>query len=373
MKAVMSGGGTGGHVNPALAIAGTISEKEPGSEISFVGTSRGIENRLVPAAGYPLYHVEIQGIRRSLSPSNLKTAYLVLTSPAKAKKLLLGLKPDIAVGTGGYACWPVIRAAAGLNIPTALHESNAVPGVAVRMLEKTVDRIYINFEETLMHLKYPEKAIRVGNPLRGAFSVLSHREAKEALGQDAVYPLMILSCGGSMGAERVNREMLAVMRDLTSRRPDILHIHATGALEYKAAKAMYEQYGLSGCPNCRLTEYIYDMPLLMAAADLVINRAGAVTLSELATLKKPCILIPSPNVTNNHQVKNAAALARKGAALMMEERELSGDRLTREIGALLADRKRMDEMSEKIGAFAVNDCNNLIYYDLKSLVFNRKI
>lgn len=373
MKVIMSGGGTGGHVNPAIAIANTIKEHEPDSEIAFVGTSRGIENKLVPADGYRLYHVEIQGIRRSLSPSNLKTAYLVLTSVGKAKRLLREFRPDLAVGTGGYACWPVIRAAAEMGIPTALHESNVVPGVAVMMLERQVDRVFVNFEETLKHLKFPEKAVRVGNPLRGAFSALSHKEARTRLGLDGKYRAMILSCGGSMGAERINKEVLIVMRDFSSHRPDIMHIHATGAIEYEAAKTMFHDYGLEKYPNLELVEYIYDMPLKMAAADIVINRAGAITLSELAVQKKPCILIPSPNVTNNHQYKNAAALADKGAALLIEERELCGDRLTREINALLGDRTRLYDMSEKISLFAVNNCNNLIYSELKTLVFNRKI
>lgn len=368
----MSGGGTGGHVNPAIAIANTIKEHEPQSVITFVGTSRGIENKLVPAEGYPLFHIEIQGIRRSLSLSNLKTAWLVLTSVNKAQKLLNDYKPDLAVGTGGYACWPVIRAAAKMGIPTALHESNAVPGVAVKMLEKHVDRIFVNFEETISCLKYPEKAVRVGNPLRGDFSVLSHSEARKRLGLDGKYRFMLLSCGGSMGAERINTEIMAVMRDYTSQRPDILHVHATGAIEYEAAKIMFRQYNLSDYPNLVLCDYIYDMPLKMAAADLVINRAGAVTLSELAIQKKPCILIPSPNVTNNHQYKNAAALSGKGAALLIQEHDLSRGRLMREISALIEDRKRLFEMSEKISSFAVNNCNNLIYFDLKKLVFNRK-
>lgn len=372
MKVIMSGGGTGGHVNPAIAIADTIKEHEPESEIAFVGTSRGIENKLVPAEGYPLYHVEIQGIRRSLSPSNIRTAYLILTSVAEARRLLFDYKPDIAVGTGGYACWPVIRAAAKLGIPTALHESNAVPGVAVKMLERVVDRIFVNFEETLLYLKCPEKAVRVGNPLRGAFSAVSHKEARTILGLDGKYRSMLLSCGGSMGAERINKEILAVMRDFSSHHPDILHIHATGAIEYEASKAMFNDYGLSKFPNLQLTEYIYDMPLKMAAADLVINRAGAITLSELAIQKKPCILIPSPNVTNNHQYKNAAVLSKKGAALLLEEHELNGGRLTGEINGLLGDRQRLCGMSEIISTFAVNNCNNLIYSDLKTLVFNRK-
>ena len=161
-----------------------------------------------------------------------------------------------------------------MGIPTALHESNAVPGVAVKMLERKVDRIFINFEETAAYLKQPEKALRVGNPLRGAFTALSHSEARTKLGLDGKYRAMILSCGGSMGAQRINEEILKTMRDFSSRRPDILHVHATGAIEYEPAKSMFAGYGLERYPNLQLVDYIYDMPLKMAAADIVINRAG---------------------------------------------------------------------------------------------------
>lgn len=364
----MSGGGTGGHVNPAIAIANTIKEREPDSEISFVGTSHGIENKLVPVAGYALDHIEIQGIKRSLSPSNIKTAWLALTSVGKAQKLLRRIKPDLVMGTGGYACWPVMRAAAKLGIPTALHESNAVPGVAVAMLEKYARRVYVNFEATISRLKYPEKALRVGNPLRPEFMTLTHGQAREKLGLEGKYRAMILSCGGSMGAEPVNDAALELMRDFSSKRPDVLHVHATGALEYKAARAKFEEMGLDKYPNLQFIEYIYDMPVQMAAADVVVNRAGAMTLSELAIQSKPCVLIPSPYVTDNHQYKNAKALEEKGAAVLIEEKNLAGGTLTKEIASLLADRERMRRMSVEIAKFAVRDCAGLIYSDLKENV-----
>jgi len=368
MRVLMSGGGTGGHVNPAIAIANTIKENEPDAEIAFVGASHGIENKLVPAEGYTLYHIEIQGIRRSLSLANLKTAWLVLTSRGKANRLLKQFKPDLVIGTGGYACWPIVAAAQAKGIPTALHESNAAPGVAVKMLEKGADRIFVNFEETIGQLKHPEKAMRVGNPLRGAFSGMTHAEARQKLGLEGKYSGMILSCGGSMGAERINEEILLVMRDFSSRHPEILHIHGTGAIEYEIARKQFEEMGLDKFPNLELVEYIYDMPVKMAAADLVINRAGAITLAELAMLSKPCILIPSPNVTNNHQVKNALALADRGAALMLEEKELGEGRLTEEIRNLLSDPAKLAAMAENINTFAIKNCNNLIYSELKKLV-----
>ncbi len=368
MRIIFSGGGTSGHVNPAIAIADAVKRAEPDSEILFVGTGRGIENKLVPAAGYRLEHVEIQGLRRSLSLSNIKTLWLALTSPGKAKKLIRAFKPDIAVGTGGFVCWPVIKAAAGMGIPTALHESNALPGVAVKMLEGYADAIFTNFEESVKHLRHPEKVIRVGNPLRGDFSSYDYSTARDKLGITGKYRTFILSCGGSMGAERINDEVLCFMRDYVASHRDVLHIHASGALEYQAAKAKFAEYGLEGVPNVQLVEYIYDMPLKMAAADLVINRAGAVTISELALLGKPALIIPSPNVTDNHQYKNAKVLADAGAAVMLQESELAPGVFCSAVESIINDRAKMRAMQANFNKFAIKNVDIKIYDELKKLV-----
>ncbi len=367
----MTGGGTGGHVNPALAIANILKEKA-GAEIAFAGTQRGIENKLVPKEGYKLYHIKIQGLRRSLSLENFKTLWLMIDSQIKSKKIIKEFKPDIVIGTGGYVCWPIIRTAAKMGIPTVLHESNAVPGVAVKMLERHIDLMLVNFEETKSHLKYPEKAVRVGNPLRGGYSQASYEEARRALGIEGKYRSFILSCGGSMGAERVNEEVLALMRDFTSKHPDIYHVHASGAIEYEICKGQFEEMGLDKCPNIELLEYIYDMPLKMAAADLVINRAGAITLSELSYLKKPCVLIPSPNVTNNHQYKNAKVLADRGAALVFEEKDLKDGVLTEAVSSLIGDREKLRVMSESIGELSVNQSSERIYEEITKLLSGYK-
>lgn len=368
MRVLMTGGGTGGHVNPAIAIADTIKKNIPSAEIAFVGTSRGIENKLVGAAGYPIYHVEIQGIRRSLSLKNLKTAYLILTSPRKAKKLLRDFRPDIVIGTGGYVCWPVLYAASKMGIPTAVHESNAVPGVAVRQLCNRVDRVFVNFEETASYLPKTDHVVHVGNPLRGAFGTLDKAAARKKLGISDKYPRLLLSYGGSLGAERVNEAVLELMQDFSARRPDLLHIHATGAIERKAALKRFSEMGLEKCENLRLEEYIYDMPTVMAAADVVIARAGAMTVSELSMMKKPCILIPSPNVTNNHQYKNAKLLADAGAAVLIEEKELLGGRLTEAVARLLENAALQASMSGRIARFALADANRRIYAEILTLV-----
>lgn len=363
----MSGGGTGGHVNPAIAIANRIAELEPGSEIAFVGTKHGIESKLVPKEGYKLYHIEIRGIKRSLSPSNVKTAFLAAKSFADCRKIVKEFKPDLVVGTGGYACWPVVRAAAALGIPCVLHESNAIPGFAVKMLEKHVDRIYVNFEETIKNLKDPSKALRVGNPLKGGFSGMTREKAREKLGisGDAT---VVLSLGGSMGAERVNTEVLNLMRDYTSKNPDIVHFHATGSIEYKIAGGQFCEMGLDKCDNLHLSEYIYDMPVRMAAADIVINRAGAMTLSEIALLGRASVLIPSPNVTNNHQFKNADVLRRAGAAMLIEEKDLDGGALTKAVKELCENKEKRRAMEQAVTKFAVADAADVIIKDVRKLI-----
>jgi len=361
MRVLMSGGGTGGHVNPAIAIANIIKKNQHDAEIAFVGTKRGIESKLVPHEGYKLYHIQIQGIRRSLSPSNLKTAYLAFKSFGDCKRIIKEFKPDVVIGTGGYACWPVVRAAASLKIPTILHESNAVPGFAIKMLEKKADKVFVNFEETISQLKYPEKAVRVGNPLRGDFCSVSKAEARKNQGIEGKYNKLILSLGGSMGAERINLEVLEMMETYTSKNPDILHIHCTGTLEYEDTKRMLEEKGLNKYPNLKLMEYIYDMPEKMAAADIVINRAGAMTLAEIAVLGKASVLIPSPNVTNNHQYKNAHVLEKAGAAVLIEEKDLFGGALTKAVKEIAENDEKRRSMEKNVSSFAVMDAADRIY------------
>lgn len=374
LRVLMTGGGTGGHVNPALAIANTIKQNIPDSVIEYVGTSRGIENKLVPRAGYKLHHVEIRGLRRSLSLSNLKTAYYVLTSPAKAARLINAFKPDIVIGTGGYVCWPVVKAAADKGIPTVLHESNAIPGVAVKMLASKVDRIYLNFEKAGENLSCKEKLIHVGNPLLSTSAQLSSEEAKKKLGIPEECKYFLLSYGGSLGAQKVNEAVISLMKAFSSKHPEVYHLHATGAIENATTVEAFKNAGLDKYPNIKLVEYIYDMPIQMAAADLIICRAGAMTVSELAMCGKCAIFIPSPNVTDNHQYKNAKVLSDAGAAVVFEEKELEGGCLEEQVEKLLSlnGEEERKQMSEKIKEFAVPDANKLIYKDILKVIEEKK-
>ena len=372
----MTGGGTGGHVNPAIAIANTIKEKEPDSIIAFVGTSRGIENKLVPKFGYKVYHVEIQGLKRKLSLSNIKTLYLAVTSVFKAKKLVKEFKPDVVIGTGGYVCWPVVKAASMMGIPCVLHESNAIAGVAVKMLQDKVDKIYLNFEATGRTLKAKDKLMKVGNPIPAGFTRISKEEAREKLGIEGKYERMILSYGGSLGAEKVNDAMLELMKNYSAKHPEVLHVHATGSIEYAEATAKFKRYGLDKCGNIEMLEYIFDMPNKMAAADIIVCRAGALTVSELASAGKCPIFIPSPNVTENHQYKNAKVLVDAGAAFLFEEKELEQNTgvLIDAVAGLLSEEGEAErhEMEERIRQFAVADTNRLIYNDIKKVIESKK-
>ena len=364
MKVLLAGGGTGGHINPAIAIANTIKARDKSAEIAFIGTKKGMENNLVAKAGYPLYHIEMRGLRRSLSLSNIKTAYYYFTAPMKAKKLLLDYQPDVVIGTGGYLSWPLLHAAAKLGIPTAVHESNAIPGKAVKMLEQDVDRIYINFPTTEQYFTETDKILCVGNPLITIPDTKTEEDLFKKLDIPANTKKVLLSFGGSLGAQRVNEEVLALMRDYTAHHPEIFHIHATGKIEYEDAMAMAKEYGIDDKPNIRLVEYIYDMPLWEKAADAVICRAGAMTIAEMALLGKACILIPSPNVANNHQYENAKRLADAGAAIMHEEKNLTPEALIASVQSILENEETAASLRESVKAFAKPNAAEDIYKDL---------
>ncbi|MBP3322525.1 MAG: undecaprenyldiphospho-muramoylpentapeptide beta-N-acetylglucosaminyltransferase [Clostridia bacterium] len=370
MKFILSGGGTGGHVNPALAIGAAIEKYYPGAEIHYVGTPNGIENKLVPSK-YPMHHVRIKGLKRSLSPSNIKTAYLTVTSFITARKLLKELKPDGVVGTGGYVCWPVCAAAASLKIPCFLHESNAVPGFAVKMLEKKADVIFVNFEKTGQRLPAAKQVIHVGTPLKDVFYTLNKESARKSLKIEG-YRKVVLSFGGSLGAAVLNQRVLELMESYGKDHPEVLFLHATGARGKQVFEESFLQKGLDKYENLRYFEYIYDMPQYMAAADLVICRSGAMTLSEIAMLSKASILIPSPNVTDDQQTKNARLLSDQGAAILLKESEMDGQSLRSAVEGILFDEQAMKTMEEKVRAFAVRDAEKEIVCQMTRVIEEAK-
>ena len=372
MRVLLTGGGTAGHINPALAIAELIRRNAPGAEIAFVGIRGGKEDDLIPREGYRLYYVKSKGIRRSFSPSavasNVQALWLAAWSPhARSTRAVLDeFRPEIVIGTGGYACWPIMAAAARRGIPTALHESNALPGLAVRKLQKKVDRIWINFEGTAGLLDSAACVRRVGNPLRGGFGTIPRDAAREKLGLDPSEKL-VLCFGGSLGAEPLNRAVIEAMRALAPKWGNVRFCLASGKRDYAAAGEVWRAAGLDAVSNCMLSDYIYDMPLWMSAADLAVTRAGAMTLSELGRMSLPSVLIPSPHVADNHQYLNAKTFADAGAAVLVEEKELESGRLTAELDALLADDARLLSMSRAAAPFAETDAGGAIWEDILAL------
>lgn len=372
MRVLMTGGGTGGHVNPALAIANTVKKNIPDAEIAFVGTVRGLENQLVRKAGYKLYHVDVRGIRRSISLYNIRSLYLAAVSPIRARRVIRDFQPDIVVGTGGYVSWPILVAASQMGIPTAVHESNAVPGLAVRKLVPYVDRIFTNFPLDAKKLGAGNKLMQVGCPMLGEFGEISKPQARRALEIDDRYKHYIVSFGGSLGARAMNLMALKLMKELAHNHPDILYTHASGSDEYEETLASFCEMGLDKFDNVELREYIYDMPLRMAAADLVISRAGAITVSELSRQRKAAILIPSPNVTDDQQYKNAKALADDGCALLIKESELTDEVISKMVIDILSDDVARARLEDNISHFSPNDANKLIFDEMLRLIQRKK-
>ena len=365
MKVLFTCGGTAGHVNPALALAGLIKERKPESEILFVGARRGLEKQLVEAAGWPFRTVEISSFHRSLAPRELKhnliTVKNLLRSPAQARAILEAFPADLVVGTGGYASYPMVRAAAKRGIPAAIHESNAIPGLTTRLLEGHADLIMVGFEECRKNYKHPEKVLVTGTPVRGDFFRLTKAEAKKRLGVDDGKPL-IISFWGSQGAAEMNRQTARFLA-LEAREVPFHHVHAAGKLDSVHMAEYLKGAGvdLTRTPELDVREYIQDMGTYMRAADLVISRAGASTISELTALGVPAIIVPSPNVTHNHQEHNARVLADAGGAVMLLERECSGDKLFDTACSILHDPDRRRRMSAAMGELGSVDASEKIY------------
>ncbi len=371
MRYLLTGGGTAGHINPALAIAETIRQNDPEAVIEFVGVRGRREEELVPRAGYKLHFVSSGGFSGRLpTPANLHAAWLAFTSPyaKKTMQILDDFTPDIVIGTGGYASWPIMSAAARRGIPTAVHESNSHPGKTVRRLARSVDRIWTNFPGTVEHLRQRDKVLHVGNPLRGGFSAYTKSDARQELGipEDCLF---ILSYGGSQGARSINTGVVDMMKAYSSHHANILHMHAAGKLCYPEMREAFRSAGLREDGNCRLTEYIYDMPRCMAAADLVICRAGAMSVSELAQLRKPCILVPYPHAAYNHQYLNAKELSDAGAAVLLPDAEASRPgALHKAAEGILSEPARMEKMKRSIADFADPAANRRIWIDIQDLL-----
>ncbi len=329
-----------------------------------------MENKLVPRASYPIWSIDCAGLKRSLSPSNIKVLVKNLKAERQAKRLLESFCPDAVIGTGGYVCYPVVRAASKKGIYTALHESNAVTGLAVRMLKNRVNRIFVSFDCCMKALGNKASCILTGNPLRAQLDDISREQARQELGIKGKYRYVLVSFGGSLGAETVNSIALNIMEKLSAPRGDILHVHACGK---NGAGGFFESFnskGLVKYKNIKASEYIYDMSLYLKAADIVLCRSGAMTLAEIAQAGVASVLVPSSNVTGNHQYKNANEFAGAGAAFLVDEKKAGWlDTAFNHVSTLLSDRELRAEMAEKARGFAVPDAADKI---AKQIIFDIK-
>ena len=367
MHILFAGGGTAGHINPALAVAGYIKEKNPETKISYIGTAKKLESVLVPAAGYDFYTIDVAGFQRKITIKNvirnIDAAYKAVASSVKAKQLLKKLKPDIVVGTGGYVSGPVLREAAKLGIKTAIHEQNAYPGITNKMLANKVDAVMLAMPEAEKRLNLNKKPVVTGNPVRQELLKINKDEARKKLGIDNNKPVL-LSFGGSLGARPINEAMSEVIAKNNGR---YRIFHATGKVGYEKFNNMLKEKNVNITDDIKIFEYINKMDVMLAAADLVDCRAGAITLSEIAVCGKPAILIPSPYVAENHQYFNAMTLKQKGAADLIEEKNLTGKALKDKIDSILSDPQKLSEMSKNAKKSAIDNANQRIYDVIMSL------
>lgn len=358
MRILLTGGGTAGHINPAIAIAEVLREYDKKSEILFVGRVGGNENRLVKNSGLKLRTLHIRGIERKLTVENIKSLFLAIKSVSSAKRIIKDFNPDIIIGTGGYVSFPCLRGGIALKIPTVIHESNVLPGLVTRILAKKCSCVLVNMEGTKKYLSEKARVEVVGNPLRRGFNEMSRDEARRKLGLKKS-DFFIVSFGGSIGAEKLNSTVIEVMKGYCARIPAVKHIHAAGARYYDALE-MSEPELCRGINGCRLVGYIDNMPTLLRAADLVISRCGAMTLSEIAAVGRAAILIPSPNVADNHQYKNAKYLEERGAGIMIEERLLDAKALQSKIHSLRTDSEMRKSIAQRIKDFGKDNSTELI-------------
>ncbi len=370
MKILLAGGGTAGHINPALAIASYVKDKEPDTEILFIGNRDGMEQTLVKKAGFDIESIVISGFKRNFKPQsivhNVKTVSRMFTSSAKAKKIIAKFSPDICIGTGGYVSGPVVRTAANMGIPCIIHEQNAFPGVTTKMLSKKVKKVMLAVEDAKKHLDSSVDFAVTGNPIREQILTIDKEQARKELGLDE--RPVVLSFGGSLGARCIN-EAVAGLVAKSAKDQKYQHIHAYGQQGLWFPQLLKDKgVDIDKYDNLDIRQYIDNMPVCLAACDLVVSRAGAITLSEIQAKGKPAVLIPSPYVAENHQYHNAMALVNKNAATLIEEKDLNEDRLIKAVEQMVSDKELLREYSENAASMAITDASERIYQIIREIV-----
>ncbi len=376
MNVIFTCGGTGGHINPAIAVANIWKERYPDSRIVFVGGKNGLEEKLIPQAGYELIALKSDGFYRSKSlkslGKNIKTLGINIRAIQACKKLIGEVKPAVIVGTGGYASFPALIAGVLMKVPTCVHESNAVPGMTTKLAAKWVDKVLVCFPESKKYYKDPDKVEVVGMPVRREFIYTKKEDARRELGLDE--RPVVASAFGSQGAETMNWAIGKLFRLEKEAGFPFQHIHAVGTYGWRWMDRYVREQGVDPTDqsSIRMTEYIYNMPTVMAAADIFISRAGASSCNEIAASGTPCILIPSPNVTNDHQRKNAQAMVDRGAAVMILEKDCTAKALMEAIRSLLADPQRYGDMTKSLQGMVIPDCAERLCAIMEKLARNKE-
>lgn len=370
MNVIIAAAGTGGHINPGIAIANKIKQENKNAKITFIGTIRGLENDLVPRAGYNLERIEAYGISRKISFSNIKNAFKTLNSFKEARKIIKKLDPDIVIGTGGYICGPVLLAAHKYKIPTVLHESNAYPGATVRLLSGKVNTILVGFEDAKKRLPKAKNVIVSGTPTKLQKLNLNETqklELKVELGIKSNLPIVLIF-GGSQGAKTINNSLLGIIENKLNEKYHI--IWAVGQKQYDGVKEKIEDMNLNinNVKNITIVPYIYNMQEIMNLADIIVARSGAMTITEVSIVGKPAIFIPFPFATENHQEYNARVLADAGAAKIILDKDLNKDILNNEILEIINNKKLQTQMSKNAEAKAIPNVEDRIYNEIKKLL-----
>lgn len=355
----MTGGGTGGHIYPAVAIADEIRTHDKNAEILFVGAEIGMEGELVPKCGYDIELIPADGFNRKKLVSNFSVAKKLIKGTIKAKKIIKNFKPDVVIGTGGYASVPVISVAQNMDIPTYIHEQNAFPGMSNKMQEKKAKRVFLGFGAAGQYFKYPEKHVVCGNPVRESFIKADRDKARKELGIDSE-EFVLLAFGGSQGAGRVNKAMIEVIEAFNGVEGMRIYLGA-GGYYYEAILKEFQEKGIKLEDNISIMEYIDDMPKYLASSNLMIGRSGALSVAEVTVCGVPAVFIPSPNVTGNHQYYNAKAVADNGGAMIIEEKDLDDKTLISTINSIRNDKEKIKVMAERSRESAFPDSAKIIY------------
>ncbi len=362
MRIAVTGGGSGGHVYPALAIADKFREKDPDGEVLYIGYKNGFEKTAVPKAGYRLEEIDSRWVNRSNAKEIILTGYHVGNGIVQSMKILKKFRPDAVIGTGGYVCFPVIFAAHRLGIPCYIHEQNAFPGLANRRLEKYVRRIFLGFEEGGKYFSDKEKLTVTGNPVRSSFFNADKEKSREKLGYDK-NDFLVFSFGGSLGAEAINRLGMSLVEEMNGKEGQKL-VFGTGRRFYTDVIGELASRGIRPEGNIRISDYIDDMDDVIAASDLIISRAGALSVAEILVTGRASVLIPSPNVTGNHQYFNAKAVADKGGAILIEEKDIDEGSFKDTVKKLAEDPEKLERMGRMAHELAARSASDVIYGEI---------